>query len=208
MQMQPEELESKGYIQLESLNHQELIPFVQTYIKKPTKAVFAFVGINVFFLIAIAFWFVKSGDWEGFKIINGINYISMGFAIAFALIPIHEFIHVLAYQSQGAKNTSYDANWKKLYFMALADKFVANGREFRVVALAPFITITVIGLILLPFVGQLWSFAVLGALFVHTACCAGDFALLSYFEFNKDKEVVTYDDTSTGISYFYGKLNK
>jgi hypothetical protein len=208
MQLQPEELESKGYVQLESLNHQELIPFVQTYIKKRTKAVIFFITMNFILFGWIVLWFFKSSEIDGFKFINGFNYISIGMAIAFALIPFHEFIHVLAYKSQGAKNTSYDVNWKKLYFMALADKFVANAREFRIVALAPFVTITVLGFILLAFVGTSWTFTILGTLFVHTACCAGDFALLSYFEYNKDKEVVTYDDISTGISYFYGKMSK
>jgi hypothetical protein len=208
MQFQPEELESKGYVPLESLNHQELIPFVQTYIKKRTKAVIFFIAVNLFLFGSIVFCFIKSSEIDGFKFINGFNYISIGMTIAFALIPFHEFIHVLAYKSQGAKNTSYDVNWKKLYFMALADKFVANAREFRIVALAPFVAITVLGFILLAFVGTSWTFTILGTLFVHTACCAGDFALLSYFEFNKDKEVVTYDDISTGISYFYGKMSK
>jgi len=59
-------------------------------------------------------------------------------AIAFALIPSHEYIHVLAYKSKGAKNTSCDANLKKFYFMAIAYRFVANKKEFQIVALAPF----------------------------------------------------------------------
>jgi len=35
--------------------------------------------------------------------------------------------------------------------------------------------------------------------------CAGDFGILSYFEFNKEKQVVTYDDVENNVSYFYGK---
>jgi len=33
----------------------------------------------------------------------------------------------------------------------------------------------------------------------------GDFELLSYFEFHKNKQVVTYDNKDNGISYFYRK---
>jgi hypothetical protein len=40
-------------------------------------------------------------------------------------------------------------------------------------------------------------------LFAHTAMCSGDFGLLNYFEFYKDKEIVTYDDVENKISYFY-----
>ena len=38
--------------------------------------------------------------------------------------------------------------------------------------------------------------------------CSGDFGLLSYFEFNKDKQVVTYDDIENKISYFYGHTSE
>jgi hypothetical protein len=33
--------------------------------------------------------------------------------------------------------------------------------------------------------------------------CAGDFALLSYFEFHRDKELYTFDDVRNKTSYFY-----
>jgi hypothetical protein len=35
---------------------------------------------------------------------------------------------------------------------------------------------------------------ILGILLCHTAMCSGDFALLCFFEFHSDKEVVTYDN--------------
>jgi len=34
--------------------------------------------------------------------------------------------------------------------------------------------------------------------------CSGDFGLLSYFEYHKDKNVVTYDEIASNTSYFYG----
>ena len=135
---------------------------------------------------------------------EGLTQLSYGLAIAFALLPLHEFIHVLAYKSQGAENTSYDANLKKFYFLAVADRFVANRKEFQIVALAPFIVISSILITCLFFTGPLWSMTVLGVLLTHTAFCSGDFGLLSYFAYHKDKEVVTYDDKGSKISFFYG----
>jgi hypothetical protein len=44
---------------------------------------------------------------------------------------------------------------------------------------------------------------VLDAELDHMGMCSGDFGLLNYFEIHKDKEVVTYDDLATGLSYFY-----
>ncbi|MBK9716025.1 MAG: hypothetical protein IPO85_00595 [Saprospiraceae bacterium] len=45
-------------------------------------------------------------------------------------------------------------------------------------------------------------------LLAHTAMCSGDFGLLSFFDFHKDKEPVTYDDVENKISYFYGKISE
>jgi len=50
-----------------------------------------------------------------------------------------------------------------------------------------------------------WSLTILGILLCHTAISSGDFALLCYFEFHRDKEVVTYDNVEEKASYFYGR---
>lgn len=121
------------------------------------------------------------------------------------MIPIHEYIHVLAYKSQGAQHTSYDVNWKKFYFMALAHQFVADRTEFSIVALAPFVVITITLSLALFWANGLWHFTILGTLTMHTAACSGDFGILSYFYFHKDHDIVTYDDIENKISYFYGK---
>ena len=89
--------------------------------------------------------------------------------------------------------------------MALADKFVANRKEFTIVALAPFIVISVTLLILFFIVSNIWTLTIAGILLSHTAMCSGDFGLLSYFECHKNKQVVTYDDVANKITYFYGK---
>jgi len=137
--------------------------------------------------------------------LNWAYHYFIGFSIAFLLVPLHEYIHVLAYKSQGAKNTSYDSNIKKFFFLALADKFVAAKNEFRIVALAPFASITSILLLLLTISSYSWTLTILGILLCHTAMSSGDFALLSYFEFHRDKEVVTYDNVEEKTSYFYGR---
>jgi hypothetical protein len=205
MNIKPEELTNNGYVLIDELGHKELIPFVKTYLKKRTPISLFYTAINVLIAAAILFWFWYCYNTEGFFFGNGLSHLSYGFAIAFGLIPLHEYIHVLAYKSQGAPNTSYDANLKKFYFMAIADKFVANKKEFRIVALAPFVVVSAIILILLLFSNQLWTFTLLGILLTHTAFSSGDFGLLSYFDFHKDKNVVTYDDKENGISFFYGK---
>lgn len=207
MQITPEALPKHDYVLLEKLGHQELVPFIQKYIKKRTKYSSFYYLSNLMVAMLLGFYFYQVYSTPTFGLKHGFIHFSYGFAIAFALLPLHEYIHVLAYKSQGAKNTSYDANLKKFYFMALADKFVANKKEFQIVALAPFTTISSILIVLLFLVNISWGLTLVSTLFAHTAMYSGDFALLSYFEFNKDKQVVTYDDVENKISYFYGKVS-
>ncbi|HOY12297.1 MAG TPA: DUF3267 domain-containing protein [Saprospiraceae bacterium] len=205
MELLPQDLERNGFVLLDELGHKELIPFVKTYLNKKTMISQIYTICNILFAVFIIFWFwfhIERGD---FEIGRGFTYLSYGFAIAFALIPIHEYIHVLAYKSQGAENTSYDANLRKFYFMAIADQFVANKKEFWIVALAPFVVISTSLILLLFIANPLWSVTILGVLLTHTAFSSGDFGIMSYFDFHKDKEIVTYDDKVQGISYFYGK---
>lgn len=206
MKLKPEELTDNGYVLLDSLEHNELIPFINIYIKKRTRFSVIYWLSNLIFIASIIFYFWQNYGSDSFSFGEGLIHCSYGFAIAFLLIPIHEYIHVLAYKSQGADQTSYDVNLKKFYFMAIADKFVASRKEFQIVALAPFVTISTVLLFLLFFVGNLWTFTILGTLLIHTAFCSGDFGLLSYFDFHKNKEVVTCDDKENGISYFYGRI--
>jgi hypothetical protein len=53
--------------------------------------------------------------------------------------------------------------------------------------------------------GEVWKVMLFTTLMIHTIACSGDFALLSYFEFNRKKEVVTYDDKENKVSFFYGR---
>ncbi len=204
MKIKPNELKDNGYVLLDELGHQELVPFIRTYMKKWTKYSIFYYFINAVIFGISGFYFIQDFNLPNYDFGSKFTHFAYGLAIAFLLVPLHEYIHVLAYKSQGATNTSYSANLKKFYFMALADKFVASKKEFEIVALAPFVVITTVLVGLLLLVSSNWTLTVIGALLMHTAMCSGDFGLLSYFEFNKEKQVVTYDDTENKISYFYG----
>jgi len=204
MKINPEELSERGFIKLHELGHKELVPFIRTYMKKRTKYSLIYYLSNMVVFALVGYFFAKGAHLPNYSFGDRFTHFAYGLAIAFALLPLHEYIHVLAYKSQGARSTSYDANLKKFYFMALADRFVANKKEFEVVALAPFILITTALTFILLLVNSDWALTIASILLAHTAMCSGDFGLLSYFEFNKDKKVVTYDDVANKISYFYG----
>ncbi len=55
------------------------------------------------------------------------------------------------------------------------------------------------------FTGEPWKVTLFTTLLIHSIACSGDFALLSYFEFNRKKNIVTYDDKENKVSFFYGK---
>lgn len=205
MNIKPEELIANGYTELESLEHKAMVPFIRKYLNKRTGFSRFYYLSNILLLGFSIYLFLKDFNTVEYDFVTRFNYFSIGIALAFALIPIHEFIHVLAYRSQGAKQTSYAVNLKKFYFMALADKFVANKKEFQIVALAPFVVISTFLLMPIPFVEMNGLLTLVGILLAHTAMCSGDFGLLSYFAYNKKSVVVTFDDTTNGMSYFYGK---
>lgn len=205
MQLLPQELDKNGYQLLDQLEHNNIVPFIQTYLKKRTlfSILYYFVTIVCALIISLLMWY--SNHYYSFKLGDMFQQLSYGIGLSFTLIPLHEYIHALAYKYVGANTTSYDANLKKFYFMAMADQFVANKREFRIVALAPFVVISLSCLAGLFFVPQIWAFTLWGILFAHSSFCSGDFGLLSYFDFHKDKEVITYDDKANKISFFYSK---
>jgi hypothetical protein len=205
MEIRPDELSEKGYFLLDKLEHNELSVFLRKYINKRTTISIVFYGLNIILILVAMFLFVTNIQQGLLTNLNWAYHYFIGFSIAFLLVPLHEYIHVLAYKSQGEKKTSYYSNIKKFFFMALADKFVAAKNEFTIVALAPFVLITSILLLLLTISPYSWTLTIVGILLCHTAMSSGDFALLSYLEFHRDKEVVTYDNVEEKTSYFYGR---
>ena len=203
MQTTPEQLEEQGYTLQHKLSHDDMMPFIKQYIKKPTLYGWGFYAFNVLMFVLVVFFSFHHYLKQQIAPSTAFNIFFTSMLWAFLLIPLHEFIHVLAYKSQGAVHTSYDVVWKKLIFLAVADRFVASRKEFTVVALAPFITITLLLLLPLPFLNPYWMLLLLCINAWHVTFCVGDFALLSYFAYYGKNEVVTYDDKANRMSYFY-----
>ena len=205
MKIKHSDLNDLGFYQLASLEHMNMIPFIKEANKHQNIYSLSYKIINGLLLALIA-------GFLGFNFANDTGLIGsalspffLGFAVAFLLLPLHEFIHGLAYKWVGAENTSYDVDWKHLVFMALAHQFVADKKDFTIVALAPFITISSFLMILILILPPYWGYLFFGTLFTHSLFCSGDFGMLSFFESHPDKEIVTYDDIETKTSHFYAK---
>lgn len=203
MKIKPEELDAAGYVLIDELPHQDLVPFLKRYLKAKTTVVRLYNQLSAAMLALIIGYMAWAYFQHGAKITQGLIQVSYGASISFLLIPIHEVLHGLAYRYLGAPKTSYMMNLKKFYFAALADKFVCSAKEFRIVALAPFTVITCLCLVLALWLPYAWSLTVLSTMLTHSLFCSGDFGLLSYLEAHKDSEIVTYDDLSSNSSYFF-----
>jgi len=184
----------------------ELKEFVVENMKAKTKYTWFY---NIFFMtitiLGFGYFTYTIGE-EGANTKLLIAYFGGGIAIAFTLaIAFHDWIHGMTYKMGGASKIVYGGEIKKFVFYAAAPMFVLGKDKFFKVAMAPFVIITLLAVILFTIGSiEIKCFA-LGLLIAHTMACGGDFALMSFFEKNKDKEILTYDDMENKTIYFYEK---
>jgi hypothetical protein len=189
---------------LDKLHYDQIVEFATEYIRKRTRSMAAYV------LILIAFFILK---WSAFIYgitVSDMNTISLlkqflyGLIISLTIvIPLHELIHAIVYFILGARKIRFGAALKHFAFYAVADDFVAGRAGFNFLALSPFIVVSLLNLAGFIFVSGYASYTYISVLFFHATMCAGDFALLSYFEYHRDKELYTFDDVKKKMSYFY-----
>ena len=189
---------------LDKLHYDRIVEFATEYIRKRTR-------IMTFYVIIIIAFFVL--QWSAFIYgitVSHLNTVSLlkqflyGLIISMTIvIPLHELIHAIGYFILGARKIRFGAAIKHFAFYAVADDFVASRPGFIFLALSPFIIVSLLniaGFILVPGYA---AYTYISVLFFHATMCAGDFALLSYFEFHRDKELYTFDDVKNKTSYFY-----
>ena len=203
MRIKPSELIGNGYELQSQLQHNDIAVFIQPYVFRKNIAS-VFYWLFTFCILACSIYQIFTCD---IGIGKSFEFFALGFCGLLPLIPLHELIHGLFYKIDGAPSVQYKANFKKFIFYAMADQYVINFSSFVVLALAPFVIINSLLLIAIILTTGSLSFLFAGMLFIHTSGCAGDFALISYFLENNYKSLVTYDDISKGMSYFYKKAN-
>ena len=144
-----------------------------------------------------------------FKHRNFENMVAMAGGVLFSvtfLIAIHEIIHALAYKMVGAKKLSFGMRLRKFLFFVMADKQVLSYKQFKIVALAPALTIaalTIAGMALTYNHPMFYFF--LSVFGIHSLFTGGDLGLLTYFENRKNDEILTFDVKEEGKTYFYRK---
>lgn len=198
-----EELKNEErYALLLAVPFENLLPFLFDNMGATTKTMRFFYSFLMMCAVSVIFFLLQTEN----TFAQIFWYGLIGFLASFTImVPIHELLHGIAFKFFGANKLKFGKDIKQMMFYVTVNKFVMNRRQFNVLALIPFITVTFILLaveLLVP--GPLRWFC-LSAMFWHATMCIGDFAMLSFFERNNNLELYTFDDVEKKTTYFYGK---
>ena len=191
--------------QILKVPYDELLGFVLDYIRRRT-------GIMLFFwsvcILSIGLALIIRINIAGyFPLKNIIFHSSLGLIIfPLLIIPVHEILHALPFLFTGARKIRAGIDLRQYFFYVTAHRHVINTRQFRFVALTPFVILNVLLLVLVFVLPGLWKWSLSLLFFVHTTMCAGDFALLNFYRINKRKKIYTWDDADEKIAYFYEEI--
>ena len=206
MALQVEDLDDQSkYRQILAVPYSDLTGFVLDYIRKRSEIMVLFWSLCLVFIgMAIA---VRI-DIAGYFPLKNIVFHSILGLIIFPLlsVPVHEFLHVIPFYLSGARNIRAGMDLKQYFFYVTAHRHVTNAKQFRIIALVPFLTVTIVLLFLVFYLPGLWKWSLSLFLFVHTTMCAGDFALLNFYWLNKGKKIYTWDDVDEKMAYFYEEI--
>jgi hypothetical protein len=206
MALKVEDLDDQTkYRQILKIPYEDLVTFVLDYLRrKSALIVFFWSSCIVFMGIAL---FVRINISGYFPFRNIFFHSILGFVVFPLLcIPIHELLHIIPYYLTGARNIRVSMDLKQYMFYVTAHRQVAAARQFRFVALVPFIIISLVMLFLILNLPGLWKWSLSLFLFAHTTMCAGDFAMLNFYSLHRGRKIYTWDDFDEKTAYFYEEI--
>lgn len=206
MPLTPEDLDDQTkFRQLLVVPYSDLIEFIFTHLKKRSGFTFFFWLVCIVILCVTVVIRVKiSGV---FPVSEILFHTALGLIVFPVIcIPVHELLHIIPYYISGAKSIRIGMDLKQFLFYVTAHRYVASPLQFRIVALLPFLIISVTSALVILLVPGLWKWSFSLFLFAHTTMCAGDLALLNFYFINKPKQIFTWDDADLKIAYFYEKI--
>lgn len=190
---------------LREIDHRQIKAFIMEQVYEPTRSMrlFSFYQIAMLLLYAALFGMSVVPAYRG----NWVPLLWMGAALLFSvtiLVILHEFLHAVAYWRSGVRSLKAGAIWRKFIFYVAADQQVIDYPVFRRVALAPFIWVNVLtiisGLLLLHHPAAYFCFSLMC---IHSLFCAGDIAMLSFYERHPGQKIYNFDDLTQGKTFFY-----
>jgi hypothetical protein len=206
MALQVEDLEDQTkYRQILKIPYDDLVTFVLDYLRRRSVLMVFFWSVCIIFL-GIAFT-IRLNIAGYFPLRNIFFHSLLGFAVFPILcIPLHEGLHIIPYFLTGARNIRIGMDLKQYMFYVTAHRYVATARQFRTVALVPFILMSLTLVFLVLYLPGLWKWSMSLFLFVHTTMCAGDFAMLNFYALHRCKKIYTWDDFDEKTAYFYEEI--
>jgi hypothetical protein len=203
-----EDLEDQSkFRQILVIPYNELIIFVFDYLKKRSGLiVFFYSACIIFFGIAVNVRINIAGAFPS----ESILFHSVLGLIVFPLlsVPVHELLHIIPYYISGARNIRVGMDLRQYLFYVTAHRFVASPLQFIIVAIIPFLIISVSITLIIFLLPGLWKWSLSLFVFVHATLCAGDIALLNLYFLNRNKKIYTWDDADTKTAYFYEKIEE
>ena len=206
MALQVEDLEDQSkYRELLKIPYDELIDFVLDYLRRKSEVMIFFWSVCIIYIIIAITVRINIAGY--FPLKNIIFHSLLGLIVfPLILIPVHELIHIITYFIAGARRIRVGMDLRQYMFYVTTHRHVTGQKSFKLVALAPFITISIILIILVLMLPGIWKWSMSLVLFVHATMCAGDFAMLNFYYFNRKKKIYTWDDFDRKIAYFYEEI--
>lgn len=206
MRITPDDiLDPARFRHLITISYDEIVPFVLDYIRRRTHLTVFFWSVCLIFLGIAMTIRIDIGSYFAFR--NIFTHTLLGLVVfPVLIIPLHEVLHIIPYYFAGARNIKIGMDLRQYMFYVTAHRHVASPRQFKTVALVPFILISLVSFFLVLCLPGLWKWSFSLFLFVHTTMCAGDFALLNYYYINRSRKIYTWDDADLKEAYFYEEL--
>jgi hypothetical protein len=206
MALKAEDFNDQGrFRHLLTIPYDGIVDFVLDYIRRKTFVTLFFWSLCLIYA-GYAIWIRLhiSGYFEFKRIFSHTLLGTIVFPIL--IIPVHELLHLIPYFLSGARKIRIGMDLKQYIFYVTAHRHVATPLQFRLVAITPFILISLISALLIFLLPGLWKWSISIFLFVHTTMCAGDFAMLNYYHINRKKKIYTWDDADLKEAYFFEEI--
>ena len=206
MALQVEDLKDQTkYRQIMEISYHDLVPFILDYLRRKSRVTFFFWSACIIFFGTALRIRLNIAGYFAFRDILTHSVIGM-IILPLVCIPLHELLHIIPYYFTGARKIRIGMDIKQYLFYVTAHRHVTTSSQFRIIAMIPFILISIALVFLILTMPGLWKWSLSLFLFVHTTMCAGDFALMNFCYMKKDKKIFTWDDADRKIAYFYEEI--
>lgn len=206
MALKVEDIEDQSkYRQMLKIPYDELIDFILDYLRRKTGLMYFFWTTCLVFLGLALFIRINIGGYFPFR--NIFMHTILGIIVfPLACIPLHELLHIIPYYLTGARDIRIGMDMKQYMVYVAAHRYVTTKRQYHLVALFPFILMSIVLIYLVFTLPGLWKWSLSLLTFVHATMCAGDFAMLNFYAVHPGKKIYTWDDFDDKTAYFYEEI--